>query len=241
MSKTTKPYDSKKREILYTFWDDLPETKIVVDYEDDFFKHFARKFTFGIVGKGIREKLPNGDIVTRKALNAQELLQELNDLLDLKYKIKEEREKYDISLHSLYFHIQKLEEAGFIKTIAILKEGRHNVAYYSRTAKVVLSKDTYTEDEKLSNAFNSMMKLATKINPDLDPKKFKEFEDRFHEINKKGLDQVQRKIGGFQNQIYETNIDPNDIQQFFTLLNQINPEYVKLYSEILEYIQVELW
>ena len=233
MSKTTKPYDSKKREILYTFWDVLPETKIVVDYEDDFFKHFARKFTFGIVGKGIREKLPNGEIVTRKALNAQELLQELNDFLDHKFKIKEDRKKYEISLHSLYFHIQKLEEAGFIKTIAILKEGRHNVAYYSRTAKVVLSKDTYTEDEKLSNAFNSMMKLATKINPDLDPKKFKEFEDRFHEINKKGLDQVQRKIGGFQDQIYETNIDPNDIQQFFTLLNQINPEYVKLYSEIL--------
>ncbi len=241
MSESTKPYDPTKRQILYTFWDNLPEKTIMVDYEDDFFKHFARKFIFSIVGKGIREKLPNGDIVTRKALNARELLKEMNDLLDLKFKIKEEREKYELSLHSFYFHLQKLEEVGFIKTVAILKEGRHNVAYYSRPAKIVLFKDTFTEDEKIGDAFTSMMKLITTRNPELDPGKFQKFSERYNEINKKGLDQIQRKIGGLQNQIYEANIDPNDIQRFFTLLNQINPEYVKLFGEILEYIQLELW
>lgn len=179
--------------------------------------------------------------MTRKALNAQEILHELNDLLDRKFKIKEERKKYDLSLHSLYFHLQKLVEIGFIKTVAILKEGRHNVAYYSRSAKVVLFKDTFTEDEKISNAFTSMMKLASLLNPDLDTKKTKEFYDRFNEINKNSLDQIQRKISKFQDQIYEANIDPNDIQRFFTLLNQINPEFVKLFNEILEYLQLELW
>jgi hypothetical protein len=241
MNKSTQTYDPKERNILYTFWDVLPEKKIVVDYEDNFFKHFARKATFGILGKGIREKLPNGEIVTRRALNAQEILLEINDTLDLKFKIKEEREKYDLSLHSLYFHLQKLEEVGFIKTIAILKEGRHNVAYYARSAKVVLFKDVFTEDEKISDAFTSMMKLATILNPDLDSKKVQGFYDRFNEINKKSLDQIQRKIAEFENQMYKANIDPNDIQRFFTLLNQINPEYVKLFKEILDYLQLELW
>jgi hypothetical protein len=241
MNKSRQTYDPKERKILHTFWDALPEKTIIVDYEDDFFKHFARKSTFNILGKGIREKLPDGEIVTRKALNAQEILQEINDVLDLKFKIKEEREKYDLSLHSLYFHLQKLEEVGFIKTVAILKEGRHNVAYYSRPAKVVLFKDTFTEDENIRNAFTSMMKLASILNPDLDASKTKEFYDRFNEINKKNLDQIQRKIANFQDQIYEANIDPNDIQRFFTLLNQINPDYVKLFSEVLEYLQLELW
>ncbi|NHJ47002.1 MAG: helix-turn-helix transcriptional regulator [Asgard group archaeon] len=241
MSESIKSYDTKDRKILYTFWDDLPEQIILVDYEDDFLKHFARKAANGILGKGIREKLPNGEIVTRKALNAQEILREINDTLDLKFKIPEERKKYDISLHSLYFHLQKLEEVGFIKTIAILKEGRHNVAYYARPAKVVLFKDSFAEDEKISSGFTSMMKLITTLNPEIDPRKFDKFKDRFNEINKKSLDQIQRKIAQFQDQIYEANIDPNDIQRFFTLLNQINPEYVKLFTEILEYLQLEIW
>jgi hypothetical protein len=241
MNKSTKSYDPKERDILYTFWDELPGQIIVVDYEDDFLKHYARKFTFGLLGRGIQEKLPNGEIVTRKALNAQEILHELNDMLDYKFKIKEERDKYDLSLHSLYFHLQKLEEAGFIKTIAILKEGRHNVTYYSRPAKVVLFKDTFTEDEITNNAFASMMKLVTILNPKLEPKVLEKFKDRFNEINKQNLDQIQRKVAQFQDAIYEAGIDPNDIQKFFTILNQVNPDYVKLFNEILEYLQIELW
>ncbi|NHJ05253.1 MAG: ArsR family transcriptional regulator [Candidatus Heimdallarchaeota archaeon] len=241
MSKSTQTYNPKDRKILYTFWDSLPEKKIVVDYDEDFFKHFARKITFRLLGEGIREKLPNGEIVTRKALNVQEILQEINELLDKKFKVKEEREKFDLSLHSLYFHLQKLEEVGFIKTIAILKEGRHNVAYYARSAKVVLFKDVFTEDEKIKIAFTSMLKLISSRNPDLDSTLFMEFYYKFNEINKVSLEKIQRKIAEFQDQIYEANIDPNDIQRFFTLINQINPEFVKLFNEIMNYLQLELW
>ncbi|NHJ38967.1 MAG: helix-turn-helix transcriptional regulator [Asgard group archaeon] len=241
MNESTQTYDPKKRKILYTFWDTLPEKKIIVDYEEDFFKHFARKFIFNLLGKGIMEKLPNGDIVTRKALNAQEIFQELNDMLDFKFKIKEEREKFDLSLHSLYFHLQKLEEVGFIKTIAILKEGRHNVTYYARTAKVILFKDEFIEDEKLRDAFTSTLKVIALHNPNLDSDKFMEFYQRFNAIKKKNLDQIQRKIAEIESDIYESNVDPNDIQRFFTLLNQINPEFVKLFNEILSYLQLELW
>lgn len=241
MSKETKQYDPKSREILYKFWEKLPEQRIVIDYEDDFFKHYARKFTFKILGKGIREKLPSGKIVTRKALNAQEILQELNDALDLKFKIKEEREKYDLSLHSLYFHLQKLEEVGFIQTVAILKEGRHNVAYYSRPAKVVLFKDEYTEDEKIMNAFTSMEKLMKVINPEFDTEEFKEYYEKYNKINGKNLDRIQRKIGEIQDKVYEADIDPNDIQRFLVLISQINPEFVEFFKEILEKINIELW
>lgn len=241
MSKETKQYDPKNREILYKFWEELPEQRIVTEYEDDFFKHYARKSTFSILGKGIREKLPSGKIVTRKALNAQEILQEINDALDMKFKIKEEREKYDLSLHSLYFHLQKLEEVGFIQTVAILKEGRHNVAYYSRTARIVLFKDEYTEDEKMKSAFSSMEKLMKIIDPEFESEKFKEYYEKYNKINEKNLDQIQRKIGEIQEQVYEADIDPNDIQRFLVLISQINPEYVKLFSKILEKIKIELW
>jgi len=179
MSKERKQYDPKSREILYNFWEKLPEQRIVTEYEDDFFKHFARKLTFGILGKGIREKLPSGKLITRKALNAQEILQEINDTLDIKFKIKEDREKFDLSLHSLYFHLQKLEEVGFIQTIAILKEGRHNVAYYSRPAKIVLFKDEYAEDEKIRSAFSSMEKLVHILYPEIETEKFMEYYKKY--------------------------------------------------------------
>ncbi len=241
MSKKKKQFDPKKREILYNFWDSLPEQKIITEYEDDFFKHYARKLTFAILGKGIREKLPSGEIVTRKALNAQELLVEINDLLDNRYKIKEEREKYDLSIHSLYFHLQKLEEVGFIQTVAILKDGRHNIAYYSRPAKIVLFKDEYTEDEKTKNTFIAMKKLMKKIDPKFEEEKIMKFYKKYNQISERTQDQIQRKIGEIQEQVYEADIDPNDIQRFFTMLNQINPEYVKLFKEILEEIKIELW
>ena len=67
--------------------------------------------------------------------------------------------------------LQKLEEVGFIKTVAILKEGRHNVSYYSRVAKVVLFKEDYREDENIKNAFVAMSKIAALLNPNHTPEK----------------------------------------------------------------------
>ena len=241
MSQKKQPFDPKDKQILYDFWEDLPERKIVVDYDDNFFKHLARKLIFHILGKGIKETNSTDEEVIRRALNAQEILQMLKRISHEKFKDKDLPKELDLSLHSLYFHLQKMEEIGFIKTVAILKEGRHNVSYYSRVAKVVLFKEDYKEDENIKNAFIAMSKIVTLLNPNHTPEKVMEFYEDFVSINKESLDLIQRKLGKFENQINDADIDPNDLQTFFVLMNSINPKYKKLFSEIIDYFDLKIW
>jgi len=241
MSGKKQSFDPKDRQILYTFWDELPERKIIVDYDDNFFTHLARKLIFHIVGKGVKEQTPSGEEGIRRALNAQEIHQRVKDLSQIKFKGREIPKELDLSLHSLYFHIQKLEEVGFIKTVAILKEGRHNVSYYGRVAKIVLFKENYKEDENIKNSFNAMSKIATLLNPNHGSEKVMEFYDDFVAINKESLDIIQRKLAKFEKQINDADIDPNDLQTFFTLMNSINPKFIKLFSEIIDYFYLKIW
>ena len=108
-------------------------------------------------------------------------------------------------------------------------------------ALVATSVIDYKEEDFTKNGFTSMMRLVSLLDPNFDSKKIMEFYKRYNQIHKKSLDQIQRKIGEIQGQVYEANIDPNDVQRFYTLLNQINPEYVKLFNEILESIKIKLW
>ena len=240
MSGKKQPFNPKDREILYSFWDDLPERKIVVDYDDNFFTHLGRKFSFDITGKGVKQQTPTGER-SRRALSAREIHQFVKDISENKLKDRKMPKELDLSLHSLYFHSQKLEEVGFIKTVAILKEGRHNVSYYGRVARVVLFKEDYKEDETIKNSFNAMSKIAPLLNPNHSSEKVMEYYDEFVTINKESLDIIQRKLAKFEKQIDAADIDPNELQTFFTLMNSINPKFIKLFSEIIDYFELKIW
>ena len=152
-----------KREILYNFWETLPPLKTIPKAEDDVYGHKVRLQIIKLLRNGIIDE--SEEKRRRRALNAREILSILKEL-----KIKDEEggsKTKKISLQSLYFHLQKLEEAELIQTVTILRKGSHNTAYYGRTARIYLHMDNVKHKKKISKAFSAIKKFAMIENPEL--------------------------------------------------------------------------
>ena len=148
--------------------------------------------------------------------------------------------EFDVSLHNLYFHIQKLEEAGLIQTVTILREGRHNVSYYGRTAQVLIFRIDYEEYEKIKNAFSAIARLAPHIHSELKSEKIQGFYERYVQIGQSHSKKLFESLAEFEKPLQETDVDPGDIANFIELLLTINPEFVKLLGELTEYLKLKL-
>lgn len=239
----SKKFDPRDRQILYDFWESLPRISFVKDAEKIYYAHTARQLILKVLGQGIKEKTDTVEdkSVIRRALSAQEIYQRIGVYKEEKRDIQGIKWKdFDISLHNLYFHIQKLEEAGLIQTVAILREGRHNVSYYGRIAQVLIFRIDYEEYEKIKNAFSAMARLAPHINSELKPEKILDFYKRYVQIGQSHSKKLFDSLAELEKPLQETDIDPDDIANFIELLLSINPEFVDLLKELIEYLGLSL-
>lgn len=239
----SKKFDPRNRQILYDFWESLPRISFVKDAEKIYYAHTARQLILKVLGRGIKEEADTAEdkSVIRRALSAQEIYQrigvykeEQRDIQGIDWK------EFDISLHNLYFHIQKLEEAGLIQTVAILREGRHNVSYYGRIAQVLIFRIDYEEYEKIKNAFSAMARLAPYINSELKTEKILGFYKRYVQIGQSHSKKLFESLAELEKPLQETDIDPDDIANFIELLLSVNPEFVELLKELTEYLGLSL-
>lgn len=237
----SQEFDPRDRKILFDFWDKLPEHKIVKDSERVFYSHSARQLIMKVLGKGVQEQISDkeDEIVIRRALNTQEIYQAIQDLKKLKLK-EFDKKDFDITLHNLYFHIQKLEEAGLIKPVAILREGRHNVTYYGRSARIMLFKIEYEEYEKVKNAFAAMEKLAPKLNPKLKSEDIREYYNRYVKIGRGLTKKIFDRITDYEAGFNTTDVDPIDILNFLELVYSINTEFISLFREISKDLDIKI-
>ena len=239
--KKSSQFDPRNRQILYDFWESLPEWTILKD-EESYRSHFARKFVYMILSKGFEEEV-DGEKLVRRALNVQEIHQKLLEFIEQKKDVLMERgfKNLEVSLHNLYFHIRALEEIGMIRTVAILKEGRHNVTYYGPAARVMLFKDNYKEDENVKNVFTAMTKLAKFLNPELKSDKIMDYYKRFVEIQQESLDWIQDEVIKREDIVQKAEIDPNELQAFLIILNAQNPKLLDLFEEVSKELKLDLW
>jgi DNA-binding transcriptional ArsR family regulator len=238
-----KKFDPKDRRILYDFWNSLPRIKFVKDADKVYYSHKLRELILKALGEGIKEvtEISAEKAVIRRALSAQEIYHRIED-----YK-REKREiqginwnEFDVSLHNLYFHMQKLEDADLIQTVTILREGRHNVSYYGRTAQVFFFRIDYEEYEKIKNAFKAMAKLAPIINPDLKPEDIHEFYSKYVEIGQSHSKKLFESLADLEKPLQETDVDPGDIANFIELLLTISPEFVSILQELTKKLGLNL-
>ncbi len=241
MSKEkSKIFDPRNRQILYAFWDSLPKIKFVKDAENIYYAHAARQLILKALGEGLKEEI-DGDEKIRRALNAQEIFQRINVYREEERSIEGiDWKNFDVSLHSLYFHIQKMEEIGLIKTVSILREGRHNVSYYGRVAQVLIFRIDYEEYEKIKNAFDAMAKLGHLNEPKFQPEKILEFYDKYISIGQNHSKQLFELLSNYELALDKAEVDPGDILNFIELLFTVNPEYIKLIEEIKQYLNLGL-
>ncbi|MFX0113541.1 MAG: hypothetical protein ACFFB3_03255 [Candidatus Hodarchaeota archaeon] len=221
----------KERQILYDFWEELPSVIFVQTPEEEILGHDARLWIVRLLRKGIKEKPVENSTqeMRRRALNAQEILSHLKKELKTK-----------MTLQSLYFHLQKLEEAGLLQTVAILHEGRHNIAYFGRTARSYLFADHKKDHEKKTRQFFEMAKLAKLRNPNLQLEEVNRFLERFFQLKKDRYQYIAEWTATIEPAWGENDINFSDIYGFMGLFDSINPEYIAFFKELAELLKFDL-
>ena len=228
----------EKREILYSFWESLPPLKIISRPEDEIYGHKVRLHIIRILRKGIIDQLDNSR--RRRALNAREILSILKEMQTEEKKDEEEAPKAkDISLQSLYFHLQKLEEAELIQTVTILRKGSHNTAYYGRTARIFLHTDPVKHEKKISQAFATIKQFAKLKNPDLNEEKLDDFRERYLAHEKQRSERISEWFIQYETLIVENNIDLTSFFKFMEIIDTINPENIQILKKLQETLKFE--
>jgi len=221
----------KERQILYDFWEELPSVIFVQTPEEEILGHDARILIIRLLRKGIKERVAENSTQEKRrhALNAQEIL----------YYLKKELKK-KLTLQSLYFHLQKLEEAGLLQTATILHEGRHNVAYFGRTAHTYLFSDHKKDHDKRTRQFSEIAELARRKNPNIQPEEVNKLLERYFQLRKERYEYTAKWLGEIETAWGEDDINFSDIFSFMGLLDSINPVYIAYFKELAELLKFDL-
>ncbi len=161
MNDVTDPEISKKRTMLFDFWKDIPVTCEMKDSCAKIAYQEVRGQILDILREGIvDEPIPEHVTIPRRhALSAQECQMYVSKRLERRVK-----------LSNIYFHLNRLEEFGFIKEIVTIKGKKHDIAYYGRTAQLFHfggsdSKEKSEEDQKFQEV---MIAVLEAFNPTLE-------------------------------------------------------------------------
>ena len=231
-----------KRNVLYSFWESLPPLKVITQPEEEIYAHPARRHVIQILRKGIFEQQDN--LTRRRALNAREILKLLQQKQsdtpkDASKKEGDQDAFKPVSLQSLYFHLQKLEEAGLLQTVTILREGRHNTAYYGRTARIYLHTDPKKNELKITEAFRAISEFASINSPNFEKAKMEELLEKLLLFEDQRRERISTWLTQYESMIIEHDIDLTGLFKFMELIDTINPNNIRLFQEIIELLSFE--
>lgn len=146
----------KSEEVLFSFWSQIPA---IAQYRDDQEKlqlvtQDVRRRIVEILRTGVEDKHPlTGEMKKRRALSVKEI----QDFLNKRF------EGDHFKLTNLYFHIEKLVQAGLLQEVANIKDGRRTVTYFGRTAKIFLF--LQNEPREPTDLWEALFPIIPKLNP----------------------------------------------------------------------------
>lgn len=227
MSKKDSKKELEKREMLYSYWTNLPLVVSIDIPSEEVLTHEVRNLIIYFIRKGKEETWINGTKRFRHAFSAKELL-------DISNKKMEEKMK----LQSMYFHLQKLQEYGLIDVVTTLHEGRHNIAYFGRTSRgfVFESKKDIT---KYDDYFAVAGRFAKALNPKISEEQFKDFLGEFKSLNVESDQQLIQWLQDRADFINENNIDSATMYSFLRRINYHNKKMTALMEKVAELIGFE--
>jgi DNA-binding transcriptional ArsR family regulator len=219
--------EKDERRVLFDYWTDMPLIQIHDVPSEIMESHQVRPAIMKILRAGIPDERETGRL--RHALNTKEIRRTLLD-----------RDGIKMSQHNLYFHLNKLEEIGYIKVVARLLEGRHNVAYYGRTARTILRRDTEESLEKYERWFQEMGRLAKSKRPEFDMGRLEGLAEEYLGIMRR-RDRAQGEwMASNEESIYEGGIDSYSIFGLLQALDVMDPEYIGFIKKVRELFEVDL-
>ncbi|MFX0117274.1 MAG: hypothetical protein ACFFB3_22195 [Candidatus Hodarchaeota archaeon] len=218
---------SNDRVTLFEFWKRIPAIKVVDRTLLDFTDQQVRRLILGILRQGIEEESSNeeSDKRIRHALNAQELLERVNEQLEEKVK-----------LPNIYFHLQKLQDSDFIEAAAILREGKHDVAYFGRTAKLFIFEDMSHIDSKepCPTLKKNLSDLASHFAPKVSSKELFALLQEYHDLSSRLLPAGIAWIEKHEDLVTKYDLDLEMLVRFLWDLGSATPRIVEIRSRLAE-------
>jgi DNA-binding MarR family transcriptional regulator len=219
--------EKDERRVLFEYWRDMPLIQIHDVPSEIMESHRVRPAIMKILRAGIPDEKESGRL--RHALNTKEIRRTLLD-----------RDGIKMSQHNLYFHLNKLEEIGYIKVVARLLEGRHKVAYYGRTARSILRRDTEESLEKYEKWFQEMGRLSKSKRPEFDMDRLEGLAEEYLGIMRR-RDRAQGEwMASNEESIYEGGIDSYSIFGLLQTLDVMDPELIGFIKKVRELFEVDL-
>ena len=220
-----------ERKILYEYWDSIPALKLLDVSKQVNKSNPIRISIIRILSEGLSDHFSEDQVKPRHALNVSEIKQLLKEKNDI-----------TISQTNLYFHLNILEKAGIIKTVATLLEGPHNrnkTKYYGRVARQLFITDQEQRYTKYGNQFREFKKLAGLLNINL-PEYFLDLPDKFVDLSQKRYSALAHWLSSHNSLIRSEKLDDSEIFEFLKLIDRFNPEHRNLLGEIFEIVEKEL-
>ncbi|MCK5046500.1 MAG: hypothetical protein KAS22_07960 [Candidatus Heimdallarchaeota archaeon] len=228
MSKKESKKELEKKELLYSYWETLPLVVSIDIPSEEVLTHEVRTIIIYSIRKGKEEKWIDGTKRIRHSFSVKELLDMANKKLDEKMK-----------LQSMYFHVQKLQDFGLLDVIATLHEGRHNIAYFGRTARGFLF-ESKKEKTKYDDYFAEAGRFAKALNPKVSEDLFKDYLKEFKAINIESDKQMKQWLEDREEFINENNIDSATMYSFLRRINYHNREMTALMKKVAELIDLDI-
>jgi DNA-binding transcriptional ArsR family regulator len=178
------------------------------------------------LNKGIMEK-EHGH--TRHILTAEEILEYI-----------QKNHNGDIKLTNVYFHLQKLQEGGFIKEVSQIGTGKRPKVVWGRTAKIFLSTDFAMEDLENDDFFLKLFDIIKRIQP---KKSLEEIKKPFFEMNSIKWEKEEQFLEKWfiehKDLIDNIDIDHARLYMYLAKLLDFRNEFIKFNNEISELLNVD--
>ncbi|MHA1935858.1 MAG: winged helix-turn-helix domain-containing protein [Candidatus Thorarchaeota archaeon] len=228
-SNSGKKTSEEIREVLYSYWDNIPRIVFIDANKDVLGSHPARKSIIRILREGVKEKTvtPYDDYRIRRAMNADEIREKL---------IKTEMIK--VSKTGLYFHLKVLKEAGLIMVVSKILEGRHRVAYYGRVARYLFISDPEMRLQKYERIFGAVTKLAKARTPGVRVAKFRSIPKKYQKIKIERERMLGEWLVDNENLIIKLGLDLNELFEAVKVIDSSNPVYLDLFNDLFKLLQI---
>ncbi|MHA2253919.1 MAG: hypothetical protein ACXAD7_26435, partial [Candidatus Kariarchaeaceae archaeon] len=153
---------------LFDFYDEI---KIIGEFSPEQLKFIHEQLTRHLIvivlGKGIQDVYPGTNIVrTRRALSGKEIITNLNKMIKEDYSGKFPGIQ-NVKKSNVFFHLRKLEEAGFVQEVGIIKSGRRHTSYFGRTAVIFIAPGRQSEFRYKLFGDENFIAFIGKLNPDV--------------------------------------------------------------------------
>ncbi|MCE7734156.1 MAG: helix-turn-helix transcriptional regulator [Candidatus Heimdallarchaeota archaeon] len=185
----------------------------------------------------------------RHACTAKEILDKMNEpiyreIIDLQTTLQKtrperalERDGFEMQIDllgsevlkksNLYFHLQKLEEDGFVREIGFVKKGKRHTAYYGLTAKIFAPTNLGDQPRYPILETEGFKQLISRISPKSKPANIEKILDDLKMLNEYHVELFQMWTGMFVEALSSITLDYSELSKLMMLTIRFNPDTIE--------------